>query len=190
MIIQEQNFLTDYELKTLLEMMDYKLSYFQSPNEPFYKWETIYPDDPIYTTVFFQNIIKKQMTFLNEKVEKRNWLVNYVGFAYQTEGYVYHADNCYSENPEDRYMGTPDVEGNGFIPPKGRWIPNYVPTRIFTTVTYLNEVGGGATHFPTHNLMVLPEPKKIVGFHCDKDHIHGVTPVTDGIRRALIFWFD
>ncbi len=36
--IQEQNFLTDYELKTLLEMMDYKLSYFKPPSEPFYKW--------------------------------------------------------------------------------------------------------------------------------------------------------
>lgn len=190
MIIQEQNFLTEYELKNLLEIMDYKLQGFQTPKHKFYEWITIDPEEPIYNTVFFKTIIKKQIDFLNKKVEKRNWLVNYVGFAYQTEGYVYHADNTYSEDPDDRYMGTPNENGEGFIEPKGPWIPNYVPTRIFTTVTYLNHVEGGGTHFPTHNLMVLPEPKKILGFHCDKEHIHGVTPTSKGIRKALIFWFD
>jgi hypothetical protein len=190
MIVQEQNFLTEYELKNLLEIMDYKLSYFKIPDYSFYEWCAINPEDPIYGTVFFQSIIKKQLYFLNERIEKRDWKINYVGFAYQTEGYIYHADNTYSENEEDRYMGTPDENGEGFIEPRGVWIPNYVPTRIFTTVTYLNEVEGGGTHFPTHDLMVLPESKKLLGFHCDKDHIHGVTPTIRGIRKALIFWFD
>jgi len=170
--------------------MDYKLKDFLIPEHPFYEWTTIRTEDLIYSTGFFQNIIYRQINLLNSKVKERDWVINYVGFAFQTDGFPYHADNSYPEDLEDRNMGTPDSQGNGFVYPKSKWIPNYVPTRIFTTVTYLNEVEGGGTHFPILNLYVKTEAKKLLGFHCDYDHIHGVLPTTNGIRKALIFWFD
>ncbi len=67
---------------------------------------------------------------------------------------------------------------------------NYCPWRVFTTVLYLNDdIVGGETHFPTLDVLVTPKSKKIVGFHCDESHVHGVMPVTSGYRKAFIMWF-
>jgi hypothetical protein len=74
---------------------------------------------------------------------------------------------------------------------EGEWIPNYASSRRFTTVLYLNDnFDGGETHFPIQDVKLKPESKKLAGFYCDRDYVHGVLPTTNGVRKALIVWFD
>jgi hypothetical protein len=49
---------------------------------------------------------------------------------------------------------------------------------------------GGETHFPIQDVKLKPESKKLAGFYCDRDYVHGVLPTTNGVRKALIVWFD
>lgn len=190
MIIEEQNFITDYENDGLLSILGRSVKYDTFDSDPFYKWYEISKDDPLCQLQFFKNLLKKHFDLLSARVEKRTWKINYMGFAYQTAGFPYHADSVWPSNESDRYMGDPSHDHNNFIDYQGDWIPNYVPTRLFTTVLYLNTVEGGETDFPSLNLRLKPEPKKIVGFHCDEKHVHGVMPTTKGVRKAFIIWYE
>lgn len=157
--------------------------------EPFYHWINLEFDDHIFRTSFFQKILTKHFQLLNDKVEVRNWEIDYIGFAYQTKGFPYHADAVWPEKEPDRQLGEPSHDHDGYTHYKGDWVGNYVSERIFTTVLYLNTVGGGETHFPDLDVTIQPNKKRIAGFHCDEQHVHGVMPVTSGIRKALILWY-
>ena len=189
MIIQLEDFITDYECEFLSNKIDSLVVNEKFGPDPFYHWINLDYDDPLFSTPFFQKLIAKHFQFLNEKVDKRDWDIDYIGFAYQTKGFPYHADAVWPENETDRQLGEPSHDHDGYTHYKGDWVDNYAHQRLFTTVLYLNNVSGGETHFPDHNITVQPNKKRIVGFHCDEKHVHGVMPVTSGIRKALILWF-
>lgn len=190
MVIEEKDFISEDECQLLLSIMNDKLSDKTFHHSNFYHWEnlTISKDAP--ESLFLQDILQKHIDFLNTKVEKRDWVVEYCGFAYQTKGFPYHADAVWPTDEKDRNLGDPNHDHDGFTKYDGEWIPNYVPTRLFTTVLYLNQVVGGETDFPTLNLRVKPETKKLLGFHCDENHVHGVLPTTKGVRKAFIVWYE
>ena len=190
MIIEEQNFISDFEHNGLLSILDRYVQDETFDNNVFYKWYEISTNDPLRKLKFIENLVKKHFELLSKKVEKRTWKINYMGFAYQTAGFPYHADSMWPADDSDRYLGDPSHNDNNFINYEGEWVPNYVPTRLFTTVLYLNQVEGGETDFPALGIRLTPEPKKIVGFHCDENHIHGVMPTTFGVRKAFIIWYE
>ena len=189
MIIQNPNFITDEEKDNLLSLLNLKIQGETFYNLNFYHWIEINKTD-YSENRFIEKILSKHIDHLNKTVEKRNWKVEYCGFAYQTQGFAYHADAVWPSQELDRNLGTPKNDGSGFIHYEGDWVPNYVPERYFTTVLFLNEVVGGETHFPNLDIKLVPEPKKLIGFHCDENHIHGVMPTTKGVRKTFIVWFE
>ena len=190
MVIQKQDFISDYERDFLLGEIENNIKDLKFGSNPFYHWINLDVTDPILSTLHYKKLIEKHFKFLNESIEVRDWEIDYIGFAYQTKGFDYHADAVWPENPESRSLGTPDHHHDNFSHYDGEWVDNYCPWRVFTTVLYLNDdIVGGETHFPTLDILVTPKSKKIVGFHCDESHVHGVMPVTSGYRKAFIMWF-
>lgn len=65
--------------------------------------------------------------------------------------------------------------------------------RDFGAVIYLNtEYSGGKTYYPKFNTEVTPEKGTLAMHPGDEEHLHGVTPVLDGMRYTIAsFWtFD
>lgn len=186
MVTQENDFLNYYESQYLIGLLYNELGDY-SPEEPFYKWINTTEESYYYHNFVFSKILLRHFQFV-KKHTGLNLSLDYLGFAYQTKGFPYHADAVWPENEVDRNLGNPEIEK--YKNYNGLWVPNYVPERKFTTVLYLNDdFNGGETHFPTLDILVKPESRKIVGFDCDEKHVHGVMPVTNGIRSAFICWF-
>lgn len=104
----------------------------------------------------------------------------------------YHAD---AERPycqSDRNLGEPTNSGNeGFKnPSKNEWQPNHTPNRVYTSLVYLTEdFDGGETTLPLRNLDVKPKTRRLFGFPCSRDYIHGVRKNTGGLRIAFTAWY-
>ena len=104
----------------------------------------------------------------------------------------YHAD---AERPHcqvDRNLGQPEDHGHeGFKnPSKNEWQPNHTPTRIYTTLIYLSDdFEGGETTLPLRNIDTKPKTRRLFGFPCHRDYIHGVRRNTGGIRIAFTAWY-
>lgn len=190
MIIQHPNFINDYELKGLVNHLEVLVRTETFDNEPFYHWIKVEDEKSTYQIDFLRSTIHRHLEYLNDFIEKRDWKINYMGFAYQTAGFPYHADAFWPKTESQRELGNPSHSKNTFTGYEGEWEPNYVPERIFTTVLYLNDVIGGETDFPTFKARVRPQTKKLLGFHCDEKHIHGVLPTIEGIRKTFIMWFE
>ena len=65
--------------------------------------------------------------------------------------------------------------------------------RNFGCVFYLNDnYEGGEIYFPNQNIEIKPKPNTLVFFPGTMEYLHGVKPITDGIRYTLTsFWtFD
>lgn len=62
--------------------------------------------------------------------------------------------------------------------------------RKFGCVLYLNEdYEGGNIYFPNQNLSIKPKANTLVFFPGNREYLHGVNPVTSGIRYTLsTFW--
>jgi hypothetical protein len=190
MVYIKDNFITDSENLFLLNEMNSKLKISSSREGEFYEWYEIDEKDTILNSLEFMRILNRHLLFSKNSFGQ-NLKLHYVGFANQTKGFDYHADSVWPEEEEKRNLGTPSNQQNNFLDYKGNWIPNYVPTRKFTTVLYLNDdFEGGETHFPTLEVLVKPEKNKIVGFGCDEKYVHGVMPTSGGIRKAFICWFE
>lgn len=190
MVHLKNNFIDDSENSFLLSFFEEKSNKNLSPTESFYDWYEISKQDEIFKSPIFLRIYNRNLFFARDCYGSKLSL-DYFGFAYQTKGFDYHADSVWPENPNKRSMGYPSKENNTYTKYDGTWVPNYVPTRKFTTVLYLNEgFDGGETHFPTLDILVKPEKNKIVGFGCNEKYVHGVIPTTNGIRKAFICWFE
>ena len=171
-------------------MLDSRLGNYVPNSEIFYKWIQIDSDDKIFDDLNFLKIFNKNLLFAKRNFDTK-LTISYLGFAFQNKGFDYHADSVWPENENDRNLGYPTHDGNGYKDYKGDWVPNYVPTRKYTTVLYLNDdFEGGETHFPTLDVLVKPQKNKIVGFGCDEKHVHGVMPTINGLRKAFICWFE
>jgi hypothetical protein len=68
--------------------------------------------------------------------------------------------------------------------------PNSFPWYDLGTVFYLNEdYEGGELYFPLQGIEFKPKAKAAYFFPGDKNYIHGVRPITDGVRyTAPFFW--
>lgn len=65
--------------------------------------------------------------------------------------------------------------------------------RNFGCVFYLNDnYEGGEIYFPNQNIEIKPKPNTLVFFPGTMEYLHGVKPITNGIRYTLTsFWtFD
>ena len=64
--------------------------------------------------------------------------------------------------------------------------PHPYPWRHFASVIYLNDdYGGGAIHFPELGIELRPPPRTLLVFPGTLDYLHGVRPVTHGMRHTL-----
>ena len=64
--------------------------------------------------------------------------------------------------------------------------PHPYPWRHFASVIYLNDdYGGGAIHFPELGIELRPPPRTLLVFPGTLDYLHGVRPVTQGMRHTL-----
>lgn len=68
--------------------------------------------------------------------------------------------------------------------------PNAFPWYDIGTVFYLNDdYEGGELYFPLQGIEFKPKPRAAYFFPGDKNYIHGVRPITSGIRYTLpYFW--
>lgn len=68
--------------------------------------------------------------------------------------------------------------------------PNSFPWYDIGTVFYLNDdYEGGELYFPLQGIEFKPKPGAAYFFPGDKNYIHGVRPITEGIRYTLpYFW--
>lgn len=68
--------------------------------------------------------------------------------------------------------------------------PHPLHWRNFGCVLYLNDdYEGGEIYFPNQNVEVKPKPNTLVFFPGTLEYLHGVRPVTNGIRYTLTsFW--
>ena len=64
--------------------------------------------------------------------------------------------------------------------------PHPYPWRHFASVIYLNDdYGGGAIHFPELGIELRPAVRSLLVFPGTLDYLHGVRPVTQGMRHTL-----
>lgn len=62
--------------------------------------------------------------------------------------------------------------------------------REFTSIYYLNDnFKGGRLYLPQHKLLIKPTTGKMVCFPGNKNHIHKVLPITEGIRFSISLWY-
>src|SRR5262249_54445467 len=74
------------------------------------------------------------------------------------------------------------------IEPDGR--PNGTPHRAYSSILYLNDdYEGGATFFPGLSVRVRPRTGALLLFGAGYDYVHGVTPITRGMRYTYAGWF-
>ncbi len=189
MVDIKKNFINDTENNFLSSILDERLDHSKEREDLFYEWYAIPFEDKLFDDIQFLRLFNKNLSYA--KLHFSSYLkIDYVGFAYQTKGFGYHADSVWPEDPEYRSLGEPEKNENTYKNYDGSWVPNYASHRKYTTVLYLNDdFEGGETHFPTLDILTKPEKNKILGFRCDENFVHGVMPTYNGVRKAFICWF-
>lgn len=134
------------------------------------------------------------MQAMTEHLGLPTFKIQYNGVAISSKAFDYHADAVWPSDESKRFMGTPTESSGDYSTflnyENEEWIPNYVGTRFYTSVLYLNsDFIGGETIFPQHNVEVKPRQGRFVAFPCGKDHIHGVRP-SKGYRFAFNTWYE
>ncbi len=68
--------------------------------------------------------------------------------------------------------------------------PNMYPGNDIASLIYINdEYSGGEVYFPNQGIQLKPTPGSLVFFPGDKEYLHGVHQITDGIRfTSPAFW--
>jgi 2OG-Fe(II) oxygenase superfamily len=162
-----------------------------------YRWRSLQDmylgKEKDYRAKYVKEIQDRAVTLVQEQFPELGKLkVNWCGVSAQTAPFVYHADCEYPEVESERDLGMPEATGyNTYKKPTSKWIPNYVPTRVYTSVIYLNDnFNGGETIMPDHAFDVKPVNGLLFGFPCDRNYVHGVRPTTNGIRYAFTSWYE
>jgi len=74
----------------------------------------------------------------------------------------------------------------------GVWTPNHTSYHYGAALLYLNDSGvdyeGGVLRFPSREQEIIPQAGMLVGFMCDRNYLHEVTPVLKGRRYAISIW--
>lgn len=85
---------------------------------------------------------------------------------------------------------TPHVDGESmWKTPTGDVIWRKSTDRDLSTVIFLNDdFDGGEFVFPEYRIRIKPEPGLLVCFPSTHQYIHGVEPVTNGVRYSMVNW--
>ena len=74
----------------------------------------------------------------------------------------------------------------------GVWTPNHTSYHYGAALLYLNDCGvdyaGGVLRFPSREQEIIPQAGMLIGFMCDRNYLHEVTPVQQGRRYAISIW--
>jgi predicted 2-oxoglutarate/Fe(II)-dependent dioxygenase YbiX len=74
----------------------------------------------------------------------------------------------------------------------GVWTPNHTSYHHSAALLYLNDCGtdyeGGLLRFPAFEQEITPKAGMLVGFMCDRNYQHEVTPIQHGQRYAITIW--
>lgn len=172
------------------------------PNDPdVYLWSEMYSPERGNALQFthaarqvMEQVQFRIMQAMETELGLPRFKVQYSGIAISSKGFNYHADAIWPAEEDKRFMGTPtETQGDysTFIDrANDEWVPNYVPSRFYTSVLYLNaDFEGGHTIFPQHNIDVKPRQGRFVAFPCGRDHIHGVRP-SKGYRFVFNTWYE
>lgn len=104
----------------------------------------------------------------------------------------YHADAERPHCQADRDLGKPEEIGHGGFknPSKNEWQPNHTPHWVYTSLIYLSDdFEGGETTLPVKDIDIKPKKRRLFGFPCSRDYIHGVRKNTGGIRVTFSSWY-
>jgi predicted 2-oxoglutarate/Fe(II)-dependent dioxygenase YbiX len=75
---------------------------------------------------------------------------------------------------------------------EGVWTANHTSYHYGAALLYLNNSGidyeGGVLRFPSFEQEIIPQAGMLVGFMCDRNYQHEVTPVEQGRRYAISVW--
>ena len=87
----------------------------------------------------------------------------------------------------------PHIDGEAlWKPPNGEAIWKKSVDRDLSIVFFLNKGGkdfeGGDLVFPNLGVRVRPEPGTLVCFPSNRFYVHGVEPVTQGMRYSIVSW--
>jgi predicted 2-oxoglutarate/Fe(II)-dependent dioxygenase YbiX len=75
---------------------------------------------------------------------------------------------------------------------EGLWTANHTSYHYSAALLYLNDSGvdyeGGVLRFPSLEQEIIPQAGMLVGFMCDRNYQHEVTPIQQGRRYAISIW--
>ena len=63
------------------------------------------------------------------------------------------------------------------------------PNDIATLIYINDDYSGGNIYFPDHKTMIRPQAGDLICFPDTPDFVHGVKPITDGVRYTIPRWF-
>jgi len=170
----DPEFLTPDEHAALLGFADARIELFgeTNPDGDYWQGRTLMPEqipDPAIRQMLrnLQSRTIERLTALltAEFGESPPIYSDLVNYARWPAGYELqpHAD---SENPDG--------------------VPHPFPWRDFATVMYLNEdYAGGEIHFPNLGIEMKPAPRSLIVFPGTLFFLHGVRPVTRGMRHTI-----
>ena len=166
-----------------------------NPDGTWYRWRDLasmyFDNERDFRATYVKDIQNRIMKFCGEQLPQYQGLVmDYCGVAAQTAGFTYHADSEYPEIESERDLGTPDSSTFNYNRPTSKFIPNFCPYRVYTSVCYLNDdITGGETVLPDFQLDVKPKAGRMVAFPSSSEYIHGVRPTTVGTRYTFTGWY-
>lgn len=170
------DFITEGERKQLLHFAS-------SADAP---WETYLPPDNVwYGRMINPRAMPPKILKLMEKIRRRS--AKHIKDHYGITDPVY-ADTLQLVRwrPGDQQAAHADCEE-----PDGR--PNQTPWRAFASIIYLNdEYEGGQIYFPELGLRPELKPRLMAYFPSTANYLHGVEPITSGIRYTFscFYTFD
>jgi hypothetical protein len=172
--IAVENFLTDDEVKTILDFA-------QSTDS----WEKLQPGD-----FWSDRVIAAQTIYTNHNkevgqlmFELRNRTADKIKEAYGVENAYADITTLVRWFPGQEQTPHADdmtnVDGHEAF-----------HHREFGSILYLNDnYSGGHTYYPDHGIEVTPKSGMLAVHPGDTDHFHGVTKIEDGIRYTIAsFW--
>ena len=170
------DFITEGERKQLLHFV-------RSADAP---WETYLPVGDVWRDRMINpRGVPTKLLKLMEKIRRRT--ARHIMADYGITDPVY-ADTLQLVRwrPGDNQAAHADCEE-----PDGR--PNQTPWRAFASIIYLNdEYEGGQIYFPKHGLRPELKPRLLAYFPSTAEYLHGVEPITSGIRYTFscFYTFD
>lgn len=160
-----ENFLSDGMYHTLREFAETTNLYDKNVNDTIWSKRIVHvgqaPDE-------IKTVGKEYIKLVKEKITA----------DFEIETQIFTDILCFNRWRVDDMQHAHADDANGF-----GW-------RKFGCVLYLNEeYEGGEIYFPNQNVSIKPKANTLAFFPGDDEYLHGVKPITSGIRYTLsTFW--